>query len=69
MKKKYDENYWIVDNIYCYILNYCIYGVDIDEKVISILKDSLINKKVVNDLDEFDIKINLFCCDSFKKKW
>nr|SUY83768.1 DNA modification methylase [Clostridioides difficile] len=44
-------------------------GADIDEKAISILKDSLTNKKVVNDLDESDIKINLFCCDSLKKKW
>ncbi|WP_235698386.1 HsdM family class I SAM-dependent methyltransferase [Clostridioides difficile] len=69
LKKKYDENYWTVDNIHSHILNYCIYGADIDEKAISILKDSLINKKVVNDLDESDIKINLFCCDSLKKKW
>ncbi|AWH78459.1 Eco57I restriction-modification methylase domain-containing protein [Clostridioides difficile] len=69
LKKKYDENYWIVDNIHRHILNYCIYGADIDEKAISILKDSLTNKKVVNDLDESDIKINLFCCDSLKKKW
>ena len=69
LKKKYDENYWTVDNIHRHILNYCIYGADIDEKAISILKDSLTNKKVVNDLDESDIKINLFCCDSLKKKW
>ena len=49
LKKKYDENYWTVDNIHRHILNYCIYGADIDEKAISILKDSLTNKKVVND--------------------
>ncbi|MCC0655692.1 N-6 DNA methylase [Clostridioides sp. ES-S-0123-01] len=69
LKNKYDENYWQIDNIHNHILNYCIYGADIDENAINILKDSLKNKKTTNDLKDEGIKINLFCCDSLKKNW
>lgn len=69
LKNKYDENYWKIDNIHNHILNYCIYGADIDENAINILKDSLKNKKTTNELKNEDIKINLFCCDSLKKNW
>ncbi|MCC0635141.1 MULTISPECIES: Eco57I restriction-modification methylase domain-containing protein [unclassified Clostridioides] len=69
LKNKYDENYWQIDNIHNHILNYCIYGADIDENAINILKDSLKNKKTTNDLEDEGIKINLFCCDSLKKNW
>ncbi|MCC0664442.1 Eco57I restriction-modification methylase domain-containing protein [Clostridioides sp. ZZV15-6597] len=69
LKNKYDENYWKIDNIHNHILNHCIYGADIDENAINILKDSLKNKKTRTDLKYDDIKINLFCCDSLKKNW
>lgn len=69
LKNKYDENYWQIDNIHNHILNYCIYGADIDENAINILKYSLKNKKTTNDLEDEGIKINLFCCDSLKKNW
>ncbi|MGO0906082.1 Eco57I restriction-modification methylase domain-containing protein [Clostridioides difficile] len=69
LKNKYDENYWKIDNIHNHILNHCIYGADIDENAINILKESLKNKKTTNYLKDEDIKINLFCCDSLKKNW
>lgn len=69
LKNKYDENYWKIDNIHNHILNHCIYGADIDENAINILKESLKNKKTTNYLKDEDIKINLFCCDSLKKSW
>ncbi|MGL5346357.1 MAG: Eco57I restriction-modification methylase domain-containing protein [Peptostreptococcaceae bacterium] len=65
LRDRYDENYWKNDNIHNHIISNCIYGADIDEKAIEILKKELIKKDEDINVDRFNIK----CCDSLKELW
>ncbi|MEF9991056.1 MAG: N-6 DNA methylase [Romboutsia sp.] len=53
------------NNIHNHIISNCIYGADIDNKAIEILKNSLISKDEYSTVDSF----NLYCCDSLKHTW
>lgn len=65
LKEKYDSDYWKLDNIHNHIISNCIYGADIDEEAINILKNQLINKAKDLKVDRF----NLYCCDSLRQNF
>lgn len=65
LKEKYGSDYWQIDNIHNHIITNCIYGADIDEQAINILKQQLVNK----DKDSLIENFNIYCCDSLKKEW
>ncbi|MGL6106285.1 Eco57I restriction-modification methylase domain-containing protein [Romboutsia sp.] len=65
LKEKYDSDYWKTDNLHNHIISNCIYGADIDEEAIKILKEELTNKDRDLKVDRF----NLYCCDSLKQNW
>lgn len=65
LKDTYGEEYWQIDNIHNHIISNCIYGVDIDENAIEILKKSLINKSKNHKVD----KLNIYITDGLKKPW
>lgn len=49
-----------IESIHNHIVKNCIYGVDIDENAINILKNSLKNKSLESDFNDF----NIYCLDS-----
>lgn len=63
LKRKYNNEYWKMDNIHNHIISNCIYGCDIDNNAIEILIESLKNK----DKDLKVDKINIECVDSLTK--
>lgn len=65
LKGIYNDDYWKTDNIHNHIISNCIYGVDIDNNAIEILKDGLRKK----DEDLHIDKMNLYCEDSLKYQW
>ena len=70
IKDKYGESY--INNISTHIIMKCIYGTDIDNNAINILKKTLINKKLHYDNKEKDISIsfnNISCEDGLKKNY
>ena len=70
IKDKYGESY--INNISTHIIMKCIYGTDIDNNAINILKKTLINKKLQYDNKEKDISIsfnNISCEDGLKKNY
>ena len=61
-----------IENISTHIITKCIYGTDIDEDAIKILKQSLINKKKYYDNEDKDVFIminNISCEDGLKKNY
>ena len=70
IKINHGENY--IKNISTHIITKCIYGIDIDNNAIDILKKTLINKKAHRDNKSQDISIsfdNISCEDSLKKNY
>ena len=68
LKEKYKDDYWSIDNIHRHIVENCIYGVDIDNNAIDILKRSLSNKNInFDNLNSYDL--NIYCADGLKKEW
>lgn len=65
LRDRYGNEYWKRDNIHNHIVSNCIYGVDIDEQAIKILKQQLIDKDENSYIETF----NIYCCDSLKKNW
>ena len=65
LKENYNSDYWRIDNIHNHIISNCLYGADIDNLAIDILRNQLINKDKYAYIDKF----NIYCCDSLKKKW
>lgn len=65
LREKYNNDYWRYDNIHNHIISNCIYGLDIDEDAIKILKESLKSKDEDSEVDKF----NIYCCDGLKKMW
>ena len=65
LKERYGEVYWKTDNIHNHIISNCIYGADIDNNAIEILRKSLQQK----DDNSIIAKMNLYCCDSLKEHW
>ena len=65
LRGKYNDDYWRYDNIHNHIISNCIYGLDIDENAIKILKESLKSKDENSEIDKF----NIYCCDGLKKTW
>ncbi len=63
LKDKYGDEYFRYDNIHNYIISKCIYGYDIDEDAIEILKEILRNKDIDLEIDNF----NIYCRDSLKE--
>lgn len=52
-----------IEDIHTHILEKCIYGIDIDESAINILKCNLVQKDVESDFE----KLNIYCFDSLNK--
>lgn len=65
LRYKYNDDYWKFDNIHNHIISNCIYGLDIDENAIKILKQSLILKDIDLEVEKF----NIYCEDGLKKIW
>lgn len=70
LKEVYKDNYWSIDNIHRHILEHCIFGVDIDNNAIQILKNSLMDKDInLSSTKEKTYKLNIYCDDGLKKSW
>ena len=70
LKEVYKDNYWSIDNIHRHILENCIFGVDIDNNAIQILKNSLMDKDInLSSTKEKTYKLNIYCDDGLKKSW
>ncbi|MGL5327794.1 MAG: N-6 DNA methylase, partial [Peptostreptococcaceae bacterium] len=69
IKLRYKDDYWNIDNIPKYIIENCIFGVDIDKEALDILKESLLEKSEINKLNNEDYKFNIYCEDGLKKQW
>lgn len=70
INKRFGENY--IQNISNHIITKCIYGVDIDQDAINILKQTLSKKKFYYDNKEKDTPIiinNISCEDALKKDY
>ncbi|WP_343343914.1 Eco57I restriction-modification methylase domain-containing protein [Terrisporobacter petrolearius] len=68
INEAYGENY--INNISDHIINKCIYGVDIDEDAINILKETLNKKKSYNHNEENQSTMdNISCEDALKKNY
>ena len=70
INKTYGEDY--IKNISTHIITKCIYGIDIDEDAIKILKLTLNRKKLSNDGKEKNLPIiinNISCEDALKKNY
>lgn len=70
INKIYGEGY--ISNISNHIINKCIYGVDVDEDAINILKNALNKKRLYYDNKESDRSIiinNISCEDALKKNY
>ncbi len=65
LREKYDSEYWKEENIHNHIVSNCIYGYDIDEDAINILKEQLQNKNEYSEVDKF----NLYTNDSLKEEF
>ena len=59
-KYNYELN---IKNIHNHIICNCIYGIDIDEKAVEVLKYSLKNKDISSTFD----KLNIYCFDSLDR--
>lgn len=59
-KYKYELN---INDIHNHIISNCIYGIDIDDKAIEVLKCSLKNKDISSTFD----KLNIYCFDSLNR--
>ncbi|QYE97607.1 Eco57I restriction-modification methylase domain-containing protein [Paraclostridium sordellii] len=59
-KYKYELN---IKDIHNHIISNCIYGIDIDEKAVEVLKYSLKNKDISSTFD----KLNIYCFDSLDR--
>lgn len=62
MFEKYNHELNIKD-IHNHIISNCIYGIDIDEKAVEVLKYSLKNKDISSTFD----KLNIYCFDSLDR--
>ncbi|RDY27382.1 SAM-dependent methyltransferase [Romboutsia weinsteinii] len=65
LSRIYGSDYWKKENIHNHIITYCIYGLDIDEDAVAILKNSLRNKSEDKEVN----RINIYCSDSLKTNW
>lgn len=69
LRDKYNDEYWCIDNIHKHIVENCIFGVDIDNKALEILKNGLSNKSSSEKEDKTKYSINIYCEDGLKKEW
>lgn len=65
LKDIYGDDYISYDTIHNHIISKCIYGYDIDEKAVNILKQGLIDK----DKESIISKFNIYCEDALKIKF